>query len=115
ITALEALAHGTGDGSITAAVPMGRDMICLQRFDVGRAESSPCLITCKEFANLLTKEDFGRFAVQDSIYERFLGSRAASRMTNAGLNIASRLCRATDSRFATEEIHPLFLEWNTST
>ena len=113
MTALEALAYLAGDGIVTAALPVGRDMICVQHFTGGRAESPLSLVTVEQFNDLLSRKDTGHFVVHGSIYERFAASPIAFRITNGGENIASLLCRASESALATEEIHPLFIDRGT--
>jgi tRNA threonylcarbamoyl adenosine modification protein YeaZ len=115
ITALEALAHGAGAKIVTSAVPVGRDTFCIQRFANGEAESSPSLITRGQIEDLLREEDTDYFVVHGSIYELFADLAIAFRMTNAGENIASLLCRATESSFATKELRPLFVDRSTFT
>ena len=115
ITTLEALAHHAGNGSFTVGVPMGRDMICIQPYKGGKAVSTPCLITGEQFNDVLLKEDTGQFVVHRFIYQEYADSAGALRMIEGGINIASLLCRALDSAFATEKIHPLFIDRSTFT
>jgi tRNA threonylcarbamoyl adenosine modification protein YeaZ len=110
MTSLEAMACHCGGESVIAAVPMGRDMICIQQFSPGKAESAPSLISEEQFNNLLFREDAVRFMVYGTIFERFAASPAAQKMTNTGMNLASLLCRASHSSFISEKIHPLFVD-----
>lgn len=109
ISSLAALSLLGNGENIATAVPTGRGIICLQIFRDGTEAGPPSLINDAEFDEAYLKTSLS-FVLHGSLYD-------PARFPNAvdgGWNIASHLCTAADSRFATDELRPLFVERKSS-
>jgi len=112
ITSLETISLlGPRDEPVTAIVPMGRDLLCVQSFNCQRAESDPRILSESDLVALVSTTNV--VVAHADIFPRLskLANCGVS-LVNAGANIASYLCSATDSEFATTDLSPLFVERN---
>ena len=105
ISVLEALASVIDEPDLTAAVPVGRGSICVQSFKHGKATSA---------AELRGEEDLKEIASNAGpkllLHCSLVHIVTSERVIDAGWNMASYLCRAVDSEFASTELRPLFVE-----
>lgn len=97
-TALKAMAFSAGvAGTVTAALPVGRDAICVQKFAVSaseiRALNEPFTVTEENFITGVGEESSATFLVHERLYEVL---SAFPNVVNEGWNLAhsiGRLCR----------------------
>jgi tRNA threonylcarbamoyl adenosine modification protein YeaZ len=111
ITALEALAESIGpQASVIAAVPMGRETICFQKFSNGVPTTSPQLTAATLFGQLLARES-GTLIAHAKVFNSADNKPITGpKFLDAGSNIASVLCRVSGSRFESQSILPLFVD-----
>jgi tRNA threonylcarbamoyl adenosine modification protein YeaZ len=107
INALSALALISTGRLVTAAVPVGRGMICVQAFNENVAAGKPKLINEVELERIYA-DGGSRLLLHGSLFDADRFPDAA----NAGWNIASHLCSAVDSPFVTTDLRPMFVERN---
>lgn len=112
ISALEAVAFNINQKQLlTVAVPVGRGFACLQTFRNGVSESEPRLLTASDVIDRLNsnKEQYGVIAAHSNLIEGFtLPGR--SEVIDVGMNMASYLCRAAHSSYASTVLKPLFVQ-----
>lgn len=113
ISALEAmrLFSGLSTGSV-AAVPMGRGMICLQKFLID-SDNAPELLTESAFREMLDTERSLDFVIHGSLCGRFQDLfdplEGFRKTINAGYNIARLVGTACRSDLGAEDMTPLFV------
>jgi len=112
LTSLEALSLlGPRGEPVTAIVPMGRNLLCMQSFGFQRAESGPRILSESELIDSGPSTNI--LVAHGDIFPRLSNlADHGFRLVNAGTNIASYLCSASDSEFATTDLSPLFVERN---
>lgn len=88
-SALKAMAWGRPGGSLTAALPVGRNSICVQQFTITGGEvttlDEPCPMPEDEFFELLQSDKDTNFILHESLFEK---CETAPNITNFGVNIA---------------------------
>ena len=109
ISTLKALSLIVGDVDAITAVPVGRGTICIQSFRNGEADTEPSLIDNSELVRFGSESD-AKPVLHASLFdpERFPNA------IDAGWNLASHLCAAADSKFASDDLRPLFVERKSS-
>jgi len=113
LTSLEAISLlGPANRPVVALLPMGRDLLCVQSFDFQRAVSDPQVTTLKDLLNSIMPTSRTIIAHSD-VYSRVAAlAVSGGQLVNAGTNIATHLCSAIASEFATDDLSPLFVERN---
>ncbi len=109
-SALKAIAAECNlSGSIIVAVPVGRNSVCVQRFNIDatgcNALDKPLTLTDDDFAELVYKESVTNIILHSALFERFPSS---PNITNFGANIAyaiGQLCIKTPG----VTVEPLFI------
>jgi len=109
ISTLEALPLSVGNVNAIAAVPVGRGTICIQSFHNGEADAEPSLIDESELDRISSETD-AKLVLHGSLFDRERFPNAI----DAGWNIASHLCTAAWSKFASDDLRPLFVERKSS-
>jgi hypothetical protein len=104
------MACSVGDGNATVAVPMGREMICVQQFRNNGAVSGPSLVACAELQSLMSNSVSDTFVLHGSISLNAAETPPSAKVIDSGLNIARLLCLSVNSPFADEDLAPLFVE-----
>ncbi len=96
-------------GSIIVAVPVGRNSVCVQRFNIDatgcNALDKPLTLTDDDFAELVYKESVTNIVLHSALFERFPSS---PNFTHFGANIAyviGQLCIKTPG----VTVEPLFI------
>lgn len=88
-SALKAMAFGRADGSLIAALPVGRNSVCVQRFTINGGEVSasdePTPMPEDEFFELVQNENGTNLVLHDSLYEK---CEPTPNIMNFGANIA---------------------------
>jgi tRNA threonylcarbamoyl adenosine modification protein YeaZ len=107
ISSLAALSLLSTHERVIVALPVGRGSLCIQSFDRRGVINPPELIDTDQLGTIHSDEN-SQLVLHGSIADeaRFPGA------IDAGFNIANRLCNAVDSRFATHDLAPLFIERN---
>jgi tRNA threonylcarbamoyl adenosine modification protein YeaZ len=109
LTAFQAVASSAEVQECVVALPMGRDMTCVQTFRGEQRVSEPMLIAPAELSAFLKRSRDIPILAHDSIYGRIFDVREND-VVNIGSDVASFLCQAAESAFATEDLHPLFVD-----
>jgi tRNA threonylcarbamoyl adenosine modification protein YeaZ len=109
LTAFRAISSSSNESRHTVALPMGRDMICLQQFVDRRPVSEPRLVSRSDLVEEVTALAPDPILAHDSIYSQFAQLRP-EKAINIGSDIASFLCRAAHTGFTSEDLRPLFVD-----
>lgn len=113
LSSLEAIAlSATGSNDVIAALPVGRETICIQPFTRRTAQltaiSGPVAISNTEFLTLVEDDRSHTFIVNASIYN-MIPSGIRSRVVDAGENLAAHLGRAAIQGEIADVDEPLFI------
>jgi hypothetical protein len=106
-SALQAIVYQRGEEheQLIAALPVGRNSVCVQRFTDGLPSEDPNTIEEAAFTELLTSETGVKFLVHQSLYDPL---SSLPNVINAGANIALAIGLICSHRPATIA-EPLFI------
>ena len=111
LNSLQAMAFTSELSRVVAAVPMGRDLVCLQSFANLVSDSDPHLVPLYDLRLELARLDVPSVVCHADLYE---GVRAVApqdaAIHNIGRKLASLLSLSARSPFANEQIKPLFVD-----
>lgn len=107
-TAFEAIAISAKPDAVTAAVPMGRDLVAVQSFRGFCAESEPEIVSVLRFREIINSASVGSVLAHHSLVER--QSLQGAGLIDIGCDLASLLFEAARRQNGTRELHPLFLD-----
>lgn len=99
-SALRAMAFSAGsEGTLTAALPVGRDAICLQSFGAGSCTpiDEPHTLSEVDLSELISGNSSTKFLVHERLYEKM---NERPNLVNFGFGLATaigRVCRADRS------------------
>jgi len=111
ISALEAMAFTSEILRVIAAVPMGRDLVCLQSFTNLAPDCDPQLVPLDRLSLELLRIDAPSVVCHADIHENVLAiAPQNAQVHNIGRKLASLLCLSARSRFAREQIKPFFVD-----
>ena len=113
ISSLTALAFSAGpDTSVLSAIPVGRDLVCVQHFYKSAHElkrvSDPQLLSEEEFSQELTGK-METAVLCEQLYRRLPSAKTAGAV-NTGGNIASMLIRGDLEGYSSENLIPTFID-----
>jgi len=113
VSILTAMATSSeNDGRIIAAVPVGRNSVCFQRFDKsGRtitAITSPTLATESDFTDLFQQKGL-TFVLHDQLQGR-IDCLKATEILITGPNLAKFLINAYIQEMCSEDLKPVFVD-----
>lgn len=87
VSVLLAMARGSGSRNVTAAVPMGRASICIQRFEDNNPVSEPQTLPASEFVELI-QSSAEAFALHSTLVS---AAPDAARVFDMGVNLARHI------------------------
>lgn len=105
VSALDAIAAKSVDNNITVAVPMGRNSICLQRFNEGKVISKPYLLDADKFAEQIGTDKQNKYVVHEKLYSPEV---QLSHVINFGSNVAKAVGLFA-TKYPNSNIDPLFI------
>jgi tRNA threonylcarbamoyl adenosine modification protein YeaZ len=112
MTALQAISSlHVGEQPVIAAVPMGRDLVCVQTFQNCIPKSEPRVISESELSESIVATGFALVAHAD-ICTKLSDQKLDIPTIDAGRNIASHLCSSRQSNRTSTDLSPLFVERN---
>jgi tRNA threonylcarbamoyl adenosine modification protein YeaZ len=111
LTVMEAIAFTSEFPKVIAAVPMGRDLTCLQSYTNTCPDGVPQLVPFDQLYPVLERISGTPILCHEDAYQ--LVSSSAPRdlhVVNIGRKLASLLCLSSESRFASDRLDPLFVD-----
>jgi tRNA threonylcarbamoyl adenosine modification protein YeaZ len=107
MTAFDAIARTCEAASdAVIAVPMGRNMVCVQQFKDLRPTSAPRTVPAPEFIDDVSSHPEIRYILHGDIAKDL----RSSNVVDAGHDIADRLCRSIGSANCHDRLDPLFVQ-----
>src|SRR5206468_11901003 len=104
ISSLDALSLTVVDKDVTVVLPVGLGTICIRSYSNNAAISEPRLIDESELLRISSESD-SALILHGSLFDRERFPTAI----DGGWNMASYLCASADSKFASDQLRPLFV------
>jgi len=112
MTALQAISgFHVGEQPVITAVPMGRELMCVQTFQNCVPQSPPKVVAELELRESVLSTGLAVVAHAD-VYVKISDLQNSISIIDAGRNIASYLSSASQSRLTSSDLSPLFVERN---
>jgi tRNA threonylcarbamoyl adenosine modification protein YeaZ len=111
LSTLEAIAYTATSSKVVSALPMGRDLTCLQSFTDKLPDSDPQLVPQERLGLELSRVGRATVLCHADVYQLVNSVTPQNvEVRNIGSQLASFLCLSSRSVFANDVFKPLFID-----